>query len=109
MPVGMIKKAIPLELKRGDRSAPRDLVVDGNTAQKIAKRERIVWLTAAQCWASSAGTLLGWRGRVSVDVGVGGVRGMRDRIILAGNSVGEARQLPTPTWPLLRLHQLRLQ
>ena len=42
----MIKKAIPLDLKRGDRSALRDLVVDGNTAQKIAKRARIVLLTA---------------------------------------------------------------
>ena len=42
----MIKKAIALELKRGDRNALRDLVVDGNTAQKIAKRARIVLLTA---------------------------------------------------------------
>lgn len=42
----MIKKPITLELKRGDRSALRDLVADGNTAQKIAKRARIVLLTA---------------------------------------------------------------
>ena len=42
----MIKKAISLELKRSDRRALRDLVVDGNTAQKIARRARIVLLTA---------------------------------------------------------------
>jgi transposase len=42
----MTKKPIPLELKRGDRSALRDLIADGNTAQKIAKRAQIVLLTA---------------------------------------------------------------
>ncbi len=42
----MNKKPISLELKRDERSALRDLVANGNTAQKIAKRARIVLLTA---------------------------------------------------------------
>ena len=35
-----------LELSRADRSALRALVADGNTAQKIVKRARIVLLSA---------------------------------------------------------------
>jgi DNA invertase Pin-like site-specific DNA recombinase len=42
----MIEKPITLELSRSDRGALQDLVADGNTAQKIVKRARIVLLTA---------------------------------------------------------------